>query len=222
MKKLLLKIGVSILALGLIAGYVCHRINNSPEKKAVREIQAKLVKYEGLIYQTRFHEVQLYMLGEGFASCTGVLLKNDATGADILTAKHCKYGNEMYAEGIRVVSHKVSRNYDLALWKTDKPVPNKFPAKLASDNAKLGDKLFGFGRPILDPKPLGGRIIINGIKNEYTKMNSGPGCSGAGLFNENMEIVGILWGGHGDSDVTVFTNVERIKKFLDKIGYKYQ
>lgn len=165
------------------------------------------------------YEVQILILSDiGIGQCTGAIIKNDNTGADILTAKHCVIGNEYYVDSVLVDNVVVSTSDDLAILKTKTFIPNKKAARLASQNARAGTELFGVGKPILDPFPLYGTVYINAVFNSYAVMMSEGGCSGAGLFNENMELVGILWGGD-DKNLTVFDNVSRINKFFKEINY---
>ena len=91
-----------------------------------------------ILRNTKIYEIQLFIVGNNFGNCTGVLLKNDIDGADILTAKHCvAFGEQIYAENILVKSIVVSPSNDLALLKTDKYIINKLPSKLAIKNARI-------------------------------------------------------------------------------------
>ncbi len=57
-----------------------------------------------------------------------------------------------------------------------------------------------------------------------------PGCSGSGLFNENVELVGVVWGKYaeggtevpffgnmGGNDIAIFEPIQDINKFLKEI-----
>lgn len=172
------------------------------------------------IYKAEKHSVVILSFGDEGGQCSGVVLKTTEKESYVLTAKHCiRIIDEMYVEGIPVKTITTSVSQDLALIITQKPIPIKIGSEIAKNNAKVGSELYGVGYPNLNLFIIHGKVFLKGIHDHYAKMIVISGCSGGGLYNDNGELVGIVWGNY-NLGLTIYEPISQIRKFLKEVKYE--
>jgi V8-like Glu-specific endopeptidase len=163
--------------------------------------------------------VQIFSVNpEGFGRCSGVLIESKYGINSVLTAKHCiDTDEEMYVEDKLVNFIMTSKDDDLALLIVEGTFLNKNPVKIAKTNPTVNTIGYHFGYPdgnlYQDSGPLK-RITKDW---EFYEMESKPGCSGGPVFNENEELIGILWGGLRFEETTIVEPLKDIKDFLKEV-----
>lgn len=186
-------------------------------------------KTEGQIWMekisaTEIHAVSIFSIGDGMGFCSGVLLETTDSYSKVLTAKHCiNVQEEMYVEQSVVKKIEVSTSDDLALVTTT-PILNKLPVTLAEQDEPLFKIIFTLGYPDGENLYIGvGYTLRNTSDWQWARMKVRPGCSGGGIYNENQELIGILWGGLGmegeKPGMAIFEPISDVKKFLIETGY---
>jgi V8-like Glu-specific endopeptidase len=163
--------------------------------------------------------VSIFSLGNGgMGRCSGVLINNNQGLSSVLTAKHCigTY-EETYVDGNLVNLIIASHNDDLALLLVKGTIKNKVPAKLASLNVESGP-VYTVGYPDGNPHIKYGTLSIKTQDWEFYNMEAEPGFSGGGVFNENQELIGILWGGLSFEETAIIEPIKDIRAFLREIG----
>ena len=171
------------------------------------------------IYESSVGIFSVGSTGVGF--CSGVVLKNTNKYAYILTAKHCvgPY-EETYVNNSKVEKILVSTDDDLALLITAEPIEDKKETVLASRNAKWLEYVYHIGFPRAELYMQIGYTWIRAIDHQYFKMSVISGCSGGGIFNENGELVSILWGSLGEN-ITVGEPISDVKRFLKEANIQF-
>lgn len=154
---------------------------------------------------------------EGFGGCSGVLIDGSNGISNILTAKHCiTTDEEMYVEDKLVSLIIASKDNDLALLIVEGNLINKNKIALAKENLIIGELGYHIGYPsgnlYVQTGPLT-RITKNW---EFYEMAAKGGCSGGPVFNKDNELVGILWGGLGDT-LALTEPLKDIKEFLNEV-----
>jgi hypothetical protein len=155
----------------------------------------------------------------GVGYCSGTLVYESEEGSIILTAKHCIPSNEeLYAGQKRVKSIRVSAVDDLALLIVEGEYSDKEPAKFAAKNEPVGNTIYYLGYPPqyeLEGYYDQGPIVRYTQDWAFAKVLSIGGCSGTGVFNKDLELIGVLWGGTRTD--MIFEPVEDIKLFFEEL-----
>lgn len=165
--------------------------------------------------------VSIFFLGNGIGRCSGVVVKETEDNTHILTAKHCiNVSEENYVDNNLVTFIVTSPNDDLAYLIVDGQLENRTVATIGNQEAKIDETIYHIGYPDWDGKMYKANGPVNRKTNDWSWANlrSKGGCSGGGIFNEEGELVGILWGGLTFEPVTIFEPLRDIKIFLDKIN----
>ncbi|NWH06177.1 S1 family peptidase [Desulfobacter latus] len=109
-------------------------------------------------------------------------------------------------------------------WDRGAPPPVHARLKKAETQTSIGDILYTFGQPIqniglmshgivsgyLDIDPIGYALVSNAVTT--------PGFSGAGVFNQHGDLVGIVSGKSTDTRTTGFTYVIPVARAMDMIS----
>lgn len=210
MIKKLLTLGILALSILLVPIKTQAPTQQQVQSEAERIIQ-KLI-------QAETHEVLIFDEGIAGGICTGAVLEN-STRVVVLTARHCIGPQpELYVEGVPVIDYTESKKYDLALLFLEYNVPDKNPSIIADNNVRKGDELYGIGYSKIEGFPLYGTHFFSIRNNAYAKMEVQSGCSGAGLYNDDGELVGTVWG-HNGMGLGLYTPISFIKKFFNEVGY---
>jgi len=167
------------------------------------------------------HAVRIVSISPIVSRCSGVLIDETATTTHILTAKHCVSTEEQYIiieDTIRSAFVFASSTDDLALIIIKDKIENKEPVTLNTENIRLGDNVNSLGYPYWDKSSFvsDGIVVRQSDEMVWTHFKSIGGCSGAGIFNNNAELVGILRGGVNSEDISVFEPNKDILTFLNK------
>ncbi len=175
-------------------------------------------------------------------SGTGFSVENDPedAGSTVLTNKHvCSAGPEASytltdatGKKFRATYVRVAPHADLCLLHTDAIIT---PVKLAKSDAKKGDHVTVVGAPrgvfpnftegyVSGYCPID--IVDSGfevhLRAECTSVPIYPGNSGSPAFNDDGEVVGIMFAGRRDSEhMTIMVPVELIKQFMDTSNDMY-
>jgi len=173
-------------------------------------------------YSMRQSVVSIFSTDDnGMGYCTGTVIKNDLHQAEVLTAKHCiDTFEEVYVENILVVGMLVSADDDLALLITDEMIPNHNAVKMASCRTQINDMVYHLGYPPQGLYTISGRITNITSDHQYFLAQSIGGCSGGGVFNENGELAGVLWG--GTNRKSIFEPLQDINRFLKNMLKRYE
>jgi len=180
------------------------------------------------------YSVHIFSISDvGLGSCTGTVIDNAADSSTILTCKHCvEVDRESWVENKKVIKILTSSGEDLALLITDGKIENKEVAKLANFKGEIGDKVFMYGLPgFTVTHQRDGKILIFSNDWGFAQLDVIPGCSGSGLFNENEELMGVVWGAYTEQDmkkhfklqlfqehgIGIFTPLDKIMEFIDKL-----
>ncbi|MCK9545043.1 MAG: serine protease, partial [Novosphingobium sp.] len=153
------------------------------------------------------YSVEIVSINPDLGRCTGVVINKTEEETYILTAKHCiSTTEEQYVEDVKPSFVFVSATDDLALIILDEDLKNKSVANIRKEEIKLGEESFLFGYPFWDKTPysVNGKVIRKSTDWVWSLFQAIPGCSGGGVFDENDELIGILWGIMGDEDVSFF------------------
>ena len=160
--------------------------------------------------------VSLFGVGDkGFASCSGVVIKNTPTESIVLTAKHCIISEkEIFVEDIKIYSVGISVSKDLGYLKLNKFIPFKTPTTLSNHIPHSKDRIAGIGYPKDELYITKGKIYLETKDYQMAKMEVVGGCSGGGAFNENGELIGIMLGHVPYLNITVLTKLQDLHKFI--------
>lgn len=165
--------------------------------------------------------VSVSMFGIGIGTCSGTVIKNTQTESIVLTAKHCiGTSEEIYVEGLLVEDLGISIKDDIAYLKINQEIPNKSAIIISNTEPRMGDLVIIIGYPNFHIHISVGEISVKTQDWRFAKINIIPGCSGAGAYNEEGELIGIVWGSVGKSDeqekstVGVFERWEDVIKFI--------
>jgi S1-C subfamily serine protease len=189
-----------------------------------QEVSEEQQKMKNLLTKMESVSVSVFSLGDnGMGTCTGVVLTNESDSATVLTAKHCTgVFEEIYVEEELVDYVVESVDDDLAVLVLKTNIPNKVPVKLAKKNASLLQIVYNYGYPAFETHVSVGYVYRRTLDWYFMKIKVIPGCSGGGIFNENGELVGDVWGGFRTSDVAIMEPISDVKRFLNKIKMKYE
>lgn len=183
----------------------------TPEENVERivKLAKQTINYESFIFSAASSG------GSGF--CTGVILSTDENSSTVLTARHCVTEvGDVYVDWVLVKKIIVSNNEDLAILITTEPIQYRLVSKLAKNVAGFASELFATGYPKSQEYLYYGFVLGRTRIGTMARMQPLPGCSGGGLFNEDMELVGIIWGAYKDSMLGIFTPLDKIKIFLEE------
>ena len=163
--------------------------------------------------------VSLFSVNPGISKCSGVIIKEHNNRTYVLTAKHCiNLNEEVYVEDYEVINIITSVFDDLAILVIEGNIKNKKPAKLSNDNLPKNEMVYFIGYPsLIDTYKSVGKAIKYSKDWGYAHLKSVGGCSGAGIYKKGGYLIGILWGGLRNKDVTIFETLEDIKRFLKSI-----
>jgi len=174
------------------------------------------------VYDTiRQSSVSIFSVGNsGSGICSGTVIENTLYGSKVLTAKHCiDIFEAVYVEKIEISYLIASKDDDMALLILNQHIPNKTPAILAYTNAYQYEPVFHVGYPDLEEYAVNGHVYLPKGDSHYAKMIVIPGCSGGGLFNEDGQLVGVVWGStilnvFTKNELTIYEPLTDIKRFL--------
>jgi len=204
--------------------------------------QLILIGVFALIVSTAFaqdiakYSVHIFSVGYmGLGSCTGTVIDNSDNSSTVLTCKHCvEVDRETWVDGQKVTKILTSSGEDLALLITEGKIEKKEVAKLATDKGKPGDRVYMYGQPgftVIHERD--GKILAFSNDWGFAALDVIPGCSGSGLFNENNEVIGVVWGAYTEQErkskklfkldmfeehsIGIFTPLDKVNYFLDKL-----
>lgn len=161
--------------------------------------------------------VSILNLGRSAGFCSGVIVDEKENKTYVITCKHCVGPTEeVMVENEQASIIFTPVDDDLALIIVNGKIPNKKPASLAKTNPNLGDKLIHIGYPIFELYESYGELIRTSKDWHWGSFESKGGCSGGGIYNEQKELVGILWGGLTWDPVSMFEPIEDVHNFINK------
>ena len=187
---------------------------DTPEYTASKELNKKLIN----------QSVTILMVGKKLGRCSGTIIHEDKKNHYVLTAKHCiGITEEMYVEHNKVLYVITSPMDDLALITVDGKIPNKSIAIFANKEIELGEVVHHIGYPSGILYKASGKVTRFTDDWQWFDFKAISGCSGGGIFNENGELVSLLWGGYSHLKAnaplkTVAEPLKDIKIFLSFIG----
>ena len=231
MKQLTLSILCAILL--LVGNSVANAGTRETQQKVVEFQTAQLVdnqkaeeavplteeqqKFLDVLKTTEKSAVKIFGLSSsGMDRCSGVLIRNDEDNTVILTAKHCiNTDEELYVEDVPVKRVGVSLDDDLAYMVLEHPLDTKQPIKLAETSALPLTVVFHIGYPTGDIYLSVGYIELRTKDWQFAKLLVQHGCSGGGIYNEEGQLVGILWGMLNDGR-SILEPLSDVKKFIEE------
>jgi len=180
------------------------------------------------------YSVRIFSIGySGLSHCTGSVLSNNENYSTVLTCKHClNVDKEFFVEQNKVLKIITVTGKDLAYLIVKGKINNKEAIHLAENNSPIGTKIKIYGMPGLTTiHQKRGEIIFYTKDWGFAKLDVIGGCSGAGIFNQNNELVGVVWGKYteggiggglfseptGGISIALFEPLINIIEFLDKI-----
>jgi len=164
------------------------------------------------------YTVEIVSVDPDIGRCSGVIVKTTEEETYILTAKHCiDVTNEEYVENKKPLFVFVSPTDDLALLVVEGFFSDKSVVTINTDEIQIDDHVYHLGFPNWDKTPYtdDGKVIRKSDDWIWAFFTSIGGCSGGGVFNEEDELIGILWGGVQYEDISFFESNKDIIKFLD-------
>jgi len=213
MKRLFLALILIVSLLGIVRAEENVTISN--ETQAIYDAIEK-------------HSVQIVSLNPEGEFCSGTILSNEKN-AKVLTCKHCIIPTEeTWADDLKAKTVITSTSDDLAILIMNGIYVNKIPAKIAFYKEPLKKDVYFYGQPGMTIRfPSTGKIIRYTDDWGWAEMPIVPGCSGSGLYNEDKELVGVVWGkmveggqgffNAGGTDIAVFESLYDIRKFLREV-----
>lgn len=169
----------------------------------------------------------------GMSSCSGTIIKNTDNYSEVLTCKHCLAADrETNIAGLKVTKIITSSGEDLAIMVVKGKFKGKEPAVFGAKNEEIKNPVYMFGQPGFVTKYFKkGEIASYTADWGWAKLEVNPGCSGSGLFNENKELIGVVWGAYvegatgggffteptGGTKIGIFTPLDKIQNFLKKV-----
>ena len=214
-KKILLLI--FILSVSVISNTFAKKLNS----QTINSIYGKTVYNhdKAICSSLEKYCVSLYSVNPGVGNCSGIVISKSQECTYILTAKHCiSLNEEMYAEIYKVKYIIASGNDDLAILVINGDIKNKEVAKLSFSKESKNTRIYSIGYPTFTGvyKSIG-KITHYSDDWGWAHLKIKPGCSGGGIFNEQEELIGILWGSILTQDISVFEGILDIKRFLETI-----
>jgi len=147
--------------------------------------------------------------------CSGVIVEESKKFTYVITNKHCiSPSEETLVENKPVTSIITTIGDDLALVLVKGKIPSKVPTTFAKYNPVIGTELVHIGYPIFELYESWGTLLRTSKDWHWVNLDSIGGCSGGGVYNNNKELVGILWGRFRTKPVSIYEPIEDIKKFL--------
>jgi S1-C subfamily serine protease len=226
MKKILLVLALLLLPVAALLAQETPTPAPAPVPVSAEQTELDKAKaWRDKILATEIHAVGVFALGDGMGFCSGVVIETTDTYSKVLTAKHCvNVTEEYYVEQSTVKRIEVSTSDDLALLTTT-PIEGKTPVTLATNNEPLGKIIFSLGYPDGENLFIAVGYTLRNTKDwQWARMKVIHGCSGGGVYNENQELIGILWGGlnmEGDKPgMAIFEPISDVRKFLSETGYQ--
>jgi len=165
--------------------------------------------------------VSLFSVGDGGSgTCSGTIINEIDGDHHILTAKHCIHrSDEAFVDRNNTKLILASTHEDLAYIIVDGKIPGKKVAPLAQFNSYIDEQVHHAGYPEEHFYISTGKVHRNASNDSYVFMESRGGCSGGGIFNNEGELVGVLWGGYDTfkDKMTLYESVNKIRTFLAEI-----
>lgn len=187
---------------------------DEPEFTASLDLEKKLTE------QT----VSITMISNGVGSCSGTIIHEVGDKQYVLTAKHCvDVTEEMYVEHIGVLYAITSVSDDLAILVTEGKIPGKKVAVLSEWEAFIGEDVHHVAYPSGVIYKASGKVSRNSKDHQYLDFKAIGGCSGGGVFNDDGELVSVLWGGYMNPKPnkplkSVAEPLKDVRLFLDQVG----
>lgn len=198
-------------------------LNRIEEAKfRIEEIKEHLENLK-IISQVTDHEVLIFDFERTSTGvCTGTLIKVVDNTSIILTAKHCiGVSEEVVIENHRVKNIKVSVSQDLALLTIEGTIDSKKVAVLSSKNATIKTQIYGLGYANSKDFPLIGKVLVTtNKKKHFVRMIVKGGCSGAGVFTEDLKLIGVVTARIGGFDLGIYIPIESVFEFFEEVGYE--
>jgi len=159
------------------------------------------------------------------SSCSGVIVSETERNQYVLTAKHCiDIFEEVYVDHNKAKLYLASTSDDLALIIVNGKIPGKVPIKFSAVPTYIGAEVHHIGFPTGYPSltPYLSTGVVSRISNDwnFALLEIVLGCSGGGVFDEDGNLIGILWGSYDtyNNKITIFEPLEDITKFLNEIN----
>lgn len=211
----LIGLGAGTLTLILAAGVSLAAITDKDSFRGSSSLKEKITN----------SSVSIFSVSPGFSSCTGILISENEYAQYVLTAKHCiTTSEEVYVEHVKADLYVASTIDDLAIIIISEKLDNKVPVEMAKSSIDIEEQVHHIGFPsgYPDIKSFSASGIVSRKSTDWgiARMKSINGCSGGGIFNDNGELVGVLWGGYRvqNTDITLFEPLEDINNFLTDIN----
>ena len=211
---LMLFTSLSNVAMAETGSILEGKIKEKEEFTASKELEEKLLN------QT----VSIVMVDRGIGSCSGTIIGEHKGDHYVLTAKHCiDVTEEMYVEHNKVLFIITSVDDDLAIIVVDGKIPKKSIAVLADFESWRDDIVHHVAYPTGIIYKRSGRVTRITKDWHWFDFEAIGGCSGGGVFNEDGELVSVLWGGYSNFKEeqpikSVGEPLSDIKRFLDTIN----
>jgi len=166
--------------------------------------------------------VEFFSVGDArLGSCSGTIINEVKGNHHVLTAKHCIHRTEEF-----YVDHKKARliitstTDDLAYVIVDGMIKNKKVAVLSKYTAYLDQEIHHLGYPEGHQYLSSGVVYRKTDRDHFAYLNSRGGCSGGGIFNNQSELTGVLWGGFDTykEEIVLYEPTSDIRDFLEDIS----
>ncbi|HED05874.1 MAG TPA: serine protease [Ignavibacteria bacterium] len=229
------KIGIVVLGI-LLFSTVYFRFEVATEKtfkerftSKVDEVQNKIediknnLKDLNTIKKVMDYEVLIFDFEQAsFGVCTGTLIKVTDTTSIVLTAKHCiGVSEELVVENHKVIDIEVSVSQDLALLTVEGVLDFKKTTTIRKQNAIMNTKIYGLGFANSLEFPLIGKVLVTtNKKKHFVRMEVKGGCSGAGLFTKDLELIGVVTARIGGFGLGIYIPIESVFEFFEEVGYE--
>ena len=180
------------------------------------------------------YSVKIFSTGQaGIGFCTGTVLSNEEDKSTVLTCKHCLQADEEFlVEGNKVEKIITTTGEDLAYLIVEGKLKDKQAASLGVYNESVGAVVRMYGQPGLATIHAEyGEVLMYTKNYGFAKLDVIGGCSGSGLFNDNDELIGVVWGAFteggvgggffseptGGIKIGLFEPLDDVRKFLEQI-----
>lgn len=219
------------VVLGVVLGIVTSSFAATMEEQIKEAIEKSMNQVE--VRSIEKYSVKLFSVGQGIGFCTGTVLSNEAHQSTVITCKHCiQPDEELLVEGNPVTKIITTVGDDLAYLIVQGQIQNKEPAVLGAYNEPIGSTIKMYGQPGMTTiQAVMGEILLYSKDWGYAKIDVLPGCSGAGLFNRDNELIGVIWGGFteggtgggffsepvGGTKIGIFEPTDDIREFLANV-----
>ena len=208
------KLCAILLAIGITLSQFIIMMKNTPVYKGTQALKKEL----------KTVSVRLFSLGDGrIGTCSGTIVNEVRGKHHILTAKHCIHRtDEFYVDNVKAKLVITSTKHDLAYIVLKGRITGKKPARIPYFDAYIGQTIHHIGYPQEHLYISTGKVHRKTDGDSYAFIHSRGGCSGGGMFNDDAELVGVLWGGYDThkAKMTIYEPVENIRRFLKEIEYE--